>query len=151
MSAANSSFAWGWMYLPQVMKSPPSRSASSALRYRSRAAAASRVVTRAAIAKLLAVNGTVVNIGSVAGLVGLRRRFAYCTSKGAVVAMTRQSVDLSSMASVRAAARELNRNLSHIDALLNIAAVFTTRPQKTTDGFELMLATFILVHERGSG
>src|SRR5437868_3149111 len=59
----------------------------------------------------------------------------------AVVAMTRQSVDLSSMASVRAAARELNRNLAHIDALLNIAAVFTTRPQKTADGFELMLAT----------
>jgi NAD(P)-dependent dehydrogenase (short-subunit alcohol dehydrogenase family) len=31
-----------------------------------------------------------VNIGSVAGLVGLKRRFAYCTTKGAVVAMSRQ-------------------------------------------------------------
>jgi len=31
-----------------------------------------------------------VNIGSVAGLVGVKRRFAYCATKGAVVAMTRQ-------------------------------------------------------------
>ena len=30
------------------------------------------------------------NIGSVAGLVGVKRRFAYCATKGAVVAMTRQ-------------------------------------------------------------
>jgi 2-keto-3-deoxy-L-fuconate dehydrogenase len=33
---------------------------------------------------------TVVNIGSVAGQVGIKQRFAYCTSKGAVLAMTRQ-------------------------------------------------------------
>ena len=31
----------------------------------------------------------IVNIGSVAGLVGVNRRFAYCASKGAVVSMTR--------------------------------------------------------------
>ena len=31
----------------------------------------------------------IVNIGSVAGLVGVKRRFAYCASKGAVVSMTR--------------------------------------------------------------
>ena len=48
------------------------------------------LVTRAAIPRLLAVSGTIVNIGSVAGLVGIRRRFAYCTTKGAVIAMTRQ-------------------------------------------------------------
>jgi 2-keto-3-deoxy-L-fuconate dehydrogenase len=30
------------------------------------------------------------NIGSVAGLVGVKRRFAYCATKGAVIAMTRQ-------------------------------------------------------------
>ncbi len=30
------------------------------------------------------------NIGSVAGLVGIKQRFAYSASKGAVVAMTRQ-------------------------------------------------------------
>lgn len=35
--------------------------------------------------------GTIVNIGSVAALVGLRRRFAYTATKGAVVAMTRQT------------------------------------------------------------
>ena len=50
-------------------------------------------------------------------------------------------VDLSSMSSVRAAAREINRAGGHIDALLNIAAVFANGYHKTTDGFELMLAT----------
>jgi NAD(P)-dependent dehydrogenase (short-subunit alcohol dehydrogenase family) len=34
--------------------------------------------------------GTIVNIASVAGQVGIKQRFAYCTSKGAVLAMTRQ-------------------------------------------------------------
>jgi 2-keto-3-deoxy-L-fuconate dehydrogenase len=33
--------------------------------------------------------GTIVNMGSVAGLVGIRNRAAYCASKGAVVAFTR--------------------------------------------------------------
>jgi NAD(P)-dependent dehydrogenase (short-subunit alcohol dehydrogenase family) len=52
------------------------------------------LVTRAAMPKLLASKGSIVNIGSVAGLVGVKRRFAYCATKGAVVALTRQmSVD----------------------------------------------------------
>jgi 2-keto-3-deoxy-L-fuconate dehydrogenase len=34
--------------------------------------------------------GKIVNIGSVAGLIGVKRRFAYCATKGSVVAMTRQ-------------------------------------------------------------
>lgn len=58
-----------------------------------------------------------------------------------VIALTRNEIDLSSMASVRAAARTLNRTAGHVDALLNVAAVFSTRWQKTKDGFELMLAT----------
>ncbi len=58
-----------------------------------------------------------------------------------VIALARSKLDLSSTKSVRAAARELNRSASHIDALLNIAAVFTTKYQKSADGFELMLAT----------
>jgi meso-butanediol dehydrogenase / (S,S)-butanediol dehydrogenase / diacetyl reductase len=33
--------------------------------------------------------GSIVNVASVAGLVGLRRRAAYCASKGAVVSLTR--------------------------------------------------------------
>jgi NAD(P)-dependent dehydrogenase (short-subunit alcohol dehydrogenase family) len=33
--------------------------------------------------------GSIVNVASVAGLVGLRNRAAYCASKGAVIAMTR--------------------------------------------------------------
>jgi NAD(P)-dependent dehydrogenase (short-subunit alcohol dehydrogenase family) len=49
------------------------------------------LVTKAAAPLLLASgHGAIVNIGSVAGLVGVKRRFAYCASKGAVVAMTRQ-------------------------------------------------------------
>jgi len=48
------------------------------------------LVTRAAMPLLLASRGCIVNIGSVAGLVGIRKRFAYCATKGAVVAMTRQ-------------------------------------------------------------
>jgi NAD(P)-dependent dehydrogenase (short-subunit alcohol dehydrogenase family) len=34
--------------------------------------------------------GVVVNIASVAGMIGIARRFAYCATKGAVIAMTRQ-------------------------------------------------------------
>ena len=55
------------------------------------------LVTRAFLPLLLAAHqqdhsapGTIVNIASVAGLVGVKQRFAYCTSKGAIVAMTRQ-------------------------------------------------------------
>lgn len=48
------------------------------------------LVTQAAIGKLVASKGVIVNIGSVAGLVGIKRRFAYCATKGAVVAMSRQ-------------------------------------------------------------
>ena len=54
------------------------------------------LVTRAFLPLLLAAGergaavASIVNIASVAGLVGIRQRFAYCTSKGAIVAMTRQ-------------------------------------------------------------
>jgi NAD(P)-dependent dehydrogenase (short-subunit alcohol dehydrogenase family) len=56
------------------------------------------LVTRAFLPLLFAIHpeedkgvpGTIVNIASVAGLVGIKQRFAYCTTKGAVVAMTRQ-------------------------------------------------------------
>jgi 2-keto-3-deoxy-L-fuconate dehydrogenase len=52
------------------------------------------LVTRAMLPLLLMNRGSIVNIGSVAGLVGVKQRFAYCASKGAVIAMTRQiSVD----------------------------------------------------------
>jgi 2-keto-3-deoxy-L-fuconate dehydrogenase len=45
---------------------------------------------RAAMPLLLQSHGSIVNIGSVAGMVGVKRRFAYCATKGAVHAMTRQ-------------------------------------------------------------
>ena len=54
------------------------------------------LVTRAFLPLLLAAGegggpvGTIVNIASVAGQVGIKQRFAYCTTKGAVIAMTRQ-------------------------------------------------------------
>src|SRR5450631_1171429 len=48
------------------------------------------LVTRAAMPLLLASRGSIVNIGSVAGLVGVKKRFAYCATKGAVVALSRQ-------------------------------------------------------------
>src|ERR1035438_3718780 len=52
------------------------------------------LVTKAVIAKLVASKGVIVNIGSVAGLVGIKRRFAYCATKGAVGGLSRQlSVD----------------------------------------------------------
>ena len=48
------------------------------------------IVTAAAMPLLLrTAQPCIVNIGSVAGLVGVKRRFAYCASKGAVVSMTR--------------------------------------------------------------
>jgi 2-keto-3-deoxy-L-fuconate dehydrogenase len=57
------------------------------------------LVTRAFMPLLLASQmipenegqtGAIVNIASVSALVGIKQRFAYCTSKGAVIAMTRQ-------------------------------------------------------------
>jgi NAD(P)-dependent dehydrogenase (short-subunit alcohol dehydrogenase family) len=48
------------------------------------------LVSKAAVPKLIASNGVMINIGSVAGLIGLRRRFAYSATKGAVIAMSRQ-------------------------------------------------------------
>jgi NAD(P)-dependent dehydrogenase (short-subunit alcohol dehydrogenase family) len=48
------------------------------------------LVTRAALPLILKSHGSIVNMGSVAGLIGVKQRFAYCASKGAVVAITRQ-------------------------------------------------------------
>jgi len=54
------------------------------------------LITRAFLPLLLAAGqrhqavGVIVNVASVSGLVGIKQRFAYCASKGAVVAMTRQ-------------------------------------------------------------
>lgn len=48
------------------------------------------LVTKHAVPLLVDSHGSMVNIGSVAGLIGVKKRFGYCASKGAVVAMTRQ-------------------------------------------------------------
>jgi NAD(P)-dependent dehydrogenase (short-subunit alcohol dehydrogenase family) len=50
-------------------------------------------------------------------------------------------VDLSSLSSVRSSAREISRNVGHVDALLNVAATFSREYRKTKEGFEVMLAT----------
>ena len=47
-------------------------------------------VTQAFLPLLLAARGSIVMIGSVAGMVGIKGRFAYCATKGAVLSMTRQ-------------------------------------------------------------
>ena len=49
------------------------------------------LMTKHALPLLLASHGSIVNLGSVAGLVGVKRRFGYCATKGAVVAITRNS------------------------------------------------------------
>jgi NAD(P)-dependent dehydrogenase (short-subunit alcohol dehydrogenase family) len=53
--------------------------------------------SRAAVDQMLSqdpTGGLIINIASVAGMIGIARRFAYCATKGAVIAMTRQlSVD----------------------------------------------------------
>ncbi len=51
------------------------------------------------------------------------------------------AVDLSTLTSVRSAAREIARTVDHVDALLNIAAIFSRDYRKTKEGFEVMLAT----------
>jgi 2-keto-3-deoxy-L-fuconate dehydrogenase len=48
------------------------------------------LMTKSALPLLKVRRGSVLNMGSVAGLVGVKRRFAYCATKGAVMAMTRQ-------------------------------------------------------------
>lgn len=48
------------------------------------------LVSKYGVPLLVASQGAMVNVGSVAGLIGVKKRFAYCATKGAVVAMTRQ-------------------------------------------------------------
>ena len=55
--------------------------------------------------------------------------------------VTSVEIDLSSFASVRAAARRNSRQVPHVDALINTAAVFASDYEQTDDGIELMLAT----------
>ena len=47
------------------------------------------LMSKHALPLLRASRGAIVNVGSVAGMVGLRNRAAYCASKGAVAALTR--------------------------------------------------------------
>lgn len=48
------------------------------------------LTSKYALPLLVASHGSVVFISSVAGVIGIKKRFAYCTTKGAIVAMTRQ-------------------------------------------------------------
>lgn len=48
------------------------------------------LMTKIALPLLKKARGSVLNMGSVAGLVGVKRRFAYCATKGAIIALTRQ-------------------------------------------------------------
>ncbi len=63
------------------------------------------LMTKHALPLLLASHGCIVNVASVAGLVGVKRRYAYCATKGAVVMMTRQlAVDYPTQIRVNAVA-----------------------------------------------
>src|SRR5712691_4933515 len=81
---------------------------------------------------------TVVVTGAT-GAVGSATVEALAKRRAQVIKLSRPSFDLSSFASVRAAARELNRS-GHIDALLHIAGVYLPRFQKSVDGLEIMLS-----------
>src|SRR3989441_8267075 len=83
---------------------------------------------------------TVVVTGAT-GAIGSATVAALVKRRAQVVSLSRPALDLSSMASVRSAARELNRTVRHIDALLNIAAMYSTTYRKNGDAIELMLAT----------
>src|SRR2546429_4285576 len=83
----------------------------------------------------------IVVVTGATGAIGSATVAALGKRRAQVLALSRPSLDLSSMASVRAAARELNRNVGHIDALLNIAATYSTTYRKNGDGIEVMLAT----------
>ena len=48
------------------------------------------LMIKGALPLLLKDRGSILNIGSVAGMVGVKRRFAYCGTKGAIHAITRQ-------------------------------------------------------------
>ena len=48
------------------------------------------LVIKAALELIKTSHGSIINIGSVAGQIGIKRRFAYCATKGAVIALTRQ-------------------------------------------------------------
>lgn len=81
---------------------------------------------------------TVVVTGAT-GAIGAATVAALEKRRAQVIRLSRPELDLSSFASVRAVARELNREPRHIDALLHIAGVYVPRWQKTADGLELML------------
>lgn len=61
------------------------------------------LMCREALPRMLAAGrGCIVNVGSVAGLVGIRERAAYCASKGGVIALTRAIAADHAAAGIRA-------------------------------------------------
>src|SRR5215470_17998895 len=81
---------------------------------------------------------TVVVTGAT-GAVGAAAVDALVRRRVNVISLSRPEFDLSSFASVRKVAQDLNRGGGHIDALLHIAAVYVPVFKKASDGLELML------------
>jgi NAD(P)-dependent dehydrogenase (short-subunit alcohol dehydrogenase family) len=82
---------------------------------------------------------TVVVVGAT-GAIGSATVAALTKRRAQVIPLSRPSLDLASLTSVRAAARALNQSGIHIDALLHIAGVYVPRFQKSADGLEVMLS-----------
>src|SRR3984885_7203039 len=71
---------------------------------------------------------------------------ARITAKGPRGEVALQELDLTSLESVRAAARQLRADHEHIDLLINNAGVMWTPKSTTKDGFELQFGTNHLGH-----
>ena len=82
---------------------------------------------------------TVVVTGAT-GAIGSAAVAALESRRAQVIRLSRPGFDLSSFASVRAAAREVNRSGGHVDALVHVAGVYVPRFLKSADGLELMFA-----------
>lgn len=80
--------------------------------------------SRAAIPRMKLAGGAIVNMASIAGTVGIPRMAAYCASKGAVIALTRQmavdyaaaGIRVNCLCPGRIAGTELDRQIRDIDS-----------------------------------
>lgn len=91
---------------------------------------------QAALPWMKAAGGAIVNMASIAGTVGIPRMAAYCASKGAVIALTRQmaadytscGIRVNCLCPGRVAATELDRRIKQRDGAEETAAKMAKYP-----------------------